>query len=83
MSVRTTITLDDDLVDRIKRESRSRGASFSNTVNILLRRALPEIVETRKRRTFSIKPSHMGYRPELNYDCVEALIEYGEGEMHR
>jgi hypothetical protein len=30
-----------------------------------------------------IKPSHMGYRPGLNYDSVEALLEYGEGEWHR
>ena len=83
MSVRRTVILDDDLVDRVKRESLLRGASFSNTVNVLLRRALPEIVDVRERRTFLIKPSHMGYRPELNNDCVEALIEYGEGPMHR
>jgi len=34
-------------------------------------------------RTLQIKPIHMGYKPELNYDNVESLIEYGEGEQHR
>jgi hypothetical protein len=40
MSIRTTVTLDDDVVDRIKRESQSRGASFRDSLNDLLRAAL-------------------------------------------
>jgi len=81
MSVRTTVTLDDDVVDRVKRESRSRGASFRDTLNDLLRTALS--VENRpRRRTLKIEPAHMGYRAGLNYDDVESLLEYGEGEQH-
>jgi hypothetical protein len=34
-------------------------------------------------RTLQIKPVSMGYNPELNYDSVESLIEYGEGVLHR
>ncbi|MCW5978090.1 MAG: hypothetical protein KIT09_08425 [Bryobacteraceae bacterium] len=82
MSVRTTVTLDDDVVERVRRESRSRGASFRDTLNDLLRTALS--IENRpRRRTLRIKPAHMGYRPGLNYDDVESLLEYGEGEQHR
>jgi hypothetical protein len=82
MSIRTTVTLDDDVLDRVQRESRSRGASFRDTLNDLLRMALS--VENRpRRRTLKIKPTHMGYRPGLNYDDVESLLEYGEGEQHR
>jgi len=25
----------------------------------------------------------MGYKPDLNHDKTESLIEYGEGEQHR
>ncbi len=82
MSIRTTVTLDDDVVDRVKRESRSRGASFRATLNDLLRTALS--LQTRaQRRTLKIKPVRMGYRTGLNYDNVEALLEYGEGGQHR
>lgn len=82
MSIRTTVTLDDDVVDRVKRESRSRGASFRDTLNDLLRTALS--IETRpQRRTLKIKPAHMGYRPGLSYDNIEALLEYAEGERYR
>ena len=82
MSLRTTVTLDDDVLDRVKHESRSRGASFRDTLNDLLRTALS--LETRpRRRTLKIKPVRMGYRTGLNYDDVESLFEYGEGEQHR
>ena len=82
MSVRTTVTLDDDVLDRVKRESRSRGASLRDTLNDLLRTALsPE--HRPRRRTLKIKPARMGYRTGLNYDDVESLLEYGEGEQHR
>ena len=82
MSVRTTVTLDDDIMDRVKRESRSRGASFRDTLNDLLRAAL-SLDNQPRRRTLKIKPAHMGYRTGLNYDDVESLLEYGEGEQHR
>jgi hypothetical protein len=42
MSIRTTGTLDDGLLERVKRESRSREASFSATLNDLLREALQQ-----------------------------------------
>jgi hypothetical protein len=40
MSIRTTVTLDDDVVEQLKRESRSRESSFRDTLNDLLRMAL-------------------------------------------
>jgi hypothetical protein len=82
MSIRTTVTLDDDVAARVKRESQSRGASFRDTLNDLLRSALLG-VHNKPRRTLRIKPTHMGHKPGLNYDNIESLLEYGEGEQHR
>lgn len=81
MSIRTTITLDDDVVERVKRESRMRGASFKQTLNDLLRAGLAE--KPKARRPFKIKPMNMGYYPHLNYDKIEQLIERAEGPWHR
>ena len=78
MSVRTTVTLDDDVVERVKQESRSRGPSFDATLNDLLRVALAE-----KPEPFKISPMSLGCRPDLNFDRIEALIEYAEGPWHR
>jgi hypothetical protein len=83
MGIRTTITLDEDVLERIKAESRSRGASFRETLNELLRLALVTQKPQPIRGRFRVRPSHMGYRPGLNYDSIESLLEYGEGEVHR
>ena len=83
MSIRTTVTLDDDVVARIKRESLSRGASFRDTLNDLLRAALLGLDYKPSRRALAILPTHMGHKPGLNYDSVESLLEYGEGDRHR
>ena len=82
MSIRTTITLDDDVAERVKKESRSRGASFKETLNDLLRVGLAS-APRRKRKPFKIRPMNLGYYPDLNYDKIEALIEYAEGPFHR
>ena len=83
MSIRTTVTLDDDVAARVKRESLSRGASFRDTLNDLLRAALLSIDYKPRRRTLAIQPTHMGHKPGLNYDSIESLLEYGEGDRHR
>ena len=33
--------------------------------------------------TLTIEPFHVGYNPTLNHDSVEAMLEHGEGELHR
>jgi len=81
-SIRTTVTLDEDVLERVKLESRSRGKSFRETLNELLRAAL-ENGKKQPRRRFPLTSKSMGYRPELNYDDIEGLIEYAEGPEHR
>ena len=83
MSIRTTVSLDDDVLARVKRESLSRGASFRDTLNDLLRAALLGIDYKPRRRALAIRPTHMGHKPGLNYDSIESLLEYGEGDRHR
>lgn len=82
MSTRTTVTLDDDVLVRVKEVSRARGVSFREAMNELLRTALIE-KPARSAEPFRVTPTDMGYRPELNYDSTEALLEYGEGPFHR
>jgi len=83
MSIRTTVTLDEDVLERVKQESRSRGTSFRATLNDLLRAALLREADGPMRAGFRVKPTSMGYRPGLNYDDVESLLETAEGENHR
>jgi hypothetical protein len=83
MSIRTTVTLDDDVVDRLKAESRARGTSFRDTLNNLLRLALAATAK-QPQKPFKIKPfKNSGYYPNLNYDCTARLLEEMEGPDHR
>ena len=83
MSIRTTVTLDEDVLERVKQESRARGASFRDTLNELLRAGLLGCKTPPQRRGLKIKPTHMGYRPEMNYDDIEGLLDYAEGDSRR
>jgi hypothetical protein len=81
MSIRTTVTLDEDVLERVKAESRSRGMSFKATLNDLLRNAL--LRPAPLKRNLQAPATKMGQHPYLDYDDTESLIEYGEGERHR
>lgn len=76
------MTLDDDILVRVQDESRLRGRPFRHTLNDLLREALLHASKPKVRRSIDIRPTHMGLRPGLNYDSIESLLEYGEGERH-
>ena len=82
MSVRTTVTLDDDVVERVRQESRSRGTSFRATLNELLRQVLIPAAPA-LRPPFKVKPTSMGLRPGIDYDCIGDLIKYIDREESR
>ncbi len=82
MSIRTTVTLDEDVLEKVKQESRERGDSFKETLNNLLRFALSaEKAPPSQQKPFKIRPFHdMGAFPGLNYDNISELLDYAEGE---
>lgn len=85
MGIRTTVTLDEDVLNRVKDESKATGRSFRETLNELVRDGLLAKQNSRKRkRELRIIPLNMGPRPEgINYDCTEALLEYLDGPGHK
>jgi len=80
--VRTTLSLDDDVVKLLRRELRRSGASLKATVNHFLRLGLMVSVK-RERKPFVVHPRPLGLPPGLSYDNVEDLIEALEGTTHR
>jgi len=83
MSIRTTVTLDDDVLERAKRFSHKRGIPFRQGLNELVRAGLQAELAATPKRTFKIKPFHMGLKPGLSYDNIETLLEIAEGPEHR
>ena len=83
MSIRTTVTLDDDVLERAKDFSKAQGLPFRRALNELVRAGLRAETAARPKPAFRVEPRHMGLRPGLSYDNIEALVEFGEGERHR
>jgi hypothetical protein len=83
MSIRTTLTLDEDVFERVKAESTVRGLPFRQVVNDLLRTGLLVSRQPRPVEPFKVVPESMGLIEGLNYDDIEGLLEFGEGPAHR
>ncbi len=84
--MRTTITLDDDVVTTVKEEMRSGdGKTFKEAVNELIRMGRYHKAEIEKtpRKPFKVRPKNMGVFPNLNYDKISELLEEIEGPSHR
>jgi hypothetical protein len=83
-SMRTTLTLDDDVAAKLKAESRRAGRSFRAIVNETLRRGPTRRRSTVQREPFRITLRDLGdLRPGLTLDNVAELIKQVEGSLHR
>jgi hypothetical protein len=81
--VRTTLTLEEDVAARLKREARKSGLPFKAVVNETLRRGFAATEARRKQPAYRIKPRSMGVYPGLDYSNTGALLEYAEGPGHK
>lgn len=81
--MRTTITLDEDVVAKIKAKMQKTGASFKHVVNEMLRTGLLVTEKAAKQKPFKVNARPLGLRPGLNYDCMSELLEQVEGPLHK
>jgi hypothetical protein len=81
VSKRTTLTLEDDVAQRLLEESRRTGKSFKDVVNEALRAGLNP--GPSRLPPFKIAARDMGLRPGFDLDDIEGLIERLEGPRHR
>ena len=82
--MRTTLTLDDDVVLGIKRIQRKRpDASFKQIVNQLMKKGLAAEGDV-ERVPFKIRPmKNAKPKPGLNFDNVWALLSEVEGDFYK
>jgi len=84
MTVRTTIVLDNDVLERLHQESRLREISFREALNGAVREGLLAAEQRRQQpATFRVEPFSVGLRQGLTYDSVSALLAIGEDERAR
>jgi plasmid stability protein len=79
---RTTLTLEDDVASRLRKEAKRTGKSFKDLVNETLRRGLQE-KEKEAREPYRVRARPLKLRPGFDLDNIEGLIERLEGPLHR
>ena len=83
MSIRTTVTLDDDVAARLKEESMVRAVPFGKLLNEAVRSGLLAMNAKPPRRKYVIDPLDLGCYPGIDYNNIGGLIELAEGENWR
>ena len=81
--VRTTLTLDEDVIAKLREDMRRTGKSFKETVNENLRVAFTFKASPKPRKKFVVHAREMGKGPASSFECTSELIEFLEGPLHR
>lgn len=79
MSIRTTLTLDDDVAIRLERLRKARDVSLKEVVNDMLRLGLRASEEAKPKKPFKTKVFHAG-EAFISIDNVAEALAYAEGE---
>jgi hypothetical protein len=82
VSRRTTLTLEDDVAERLLEESHRTGKSFKDVVNEAIRAGLERRDATPPQR-FVVRARPMKARPGIEFDDIEGLLERLEGPYRR
>ncbi len=81
--MRTTLPIDDDVLDRARALSQKLRTPFRRVVNEALRAGLQTIEAPTKRRRYQTKPHKMGLKVGKNLDNIQELLAQVEGEDFR
>jgi hypothetical protein len=83
MSIRTTVALDEDVLLRLREESRARSIPFRTLLNEAVRSGLLAMRAKPRSKPFKVDPVNLGSFPGLDYDRIGALLDFAEGDLRR
>ena len=81
--MRTTLSIDDDVMERARAIAAKLGRPFKTVVNEALRVSLEHVEQPAERRPYKTKPHAMGLRSGRNIDNIQELLAQIEGEDSR
>jgi hypothetical protein len=80
--MRTTLTLDPDVALRLKQRMEKEGLSLKHAVNEALRAGLSSTPK-RARKVFRVEPHSCGFKPGVDLDKLNQLVDELEVEEVR
>ncbi len=75
LGMRTTLTLEGDVADRLEREVRRTGKTFKATVNDALRLGLGLSGKTQRGTRFKVEPHAFGFKAGVDLDRLNQLVD--------
>ncbi|MGH6784709.1 MAG: hypothetical protein ACREBP_08830, partial [Sphingomicrobium sp.] len=79
-TMRTTLTIDDDLAGLLKQRARELGIPFKEAVNRTIRAGLGESSKPRRGAAPKTAPHSFGFRPGIDLDKLGQLADELEAE---
>ncbi|RJQ60200.1 MAG: DUF2191 domain-containing protein [Desulfobacteraceae bacterium] len=80
LTMRTTLTIDDDLVRVLREKAHQTGSPFKAVVNKVIRAGLEQIDKPRQIRPYKCKSYSLGYPPRADLDHALNLADRLESE---
>jgi hypothetical protein len=81
--MRTTITIDNDVLERARAISAKLRTPFKTVINEALRAGLDRVQQPAKHGPYKTKPHAMGLKAGRNIDNIQELLAQIEGEDSR
>jgi hypothetical protein len=81
--MRTTLSIDDDVMDKAKLIAAKTRRPLRTVVNEALRAGLDKVEQPAKQRRYKTEPHAMGLRLGNNLDNLQELLAQNEGEAFR
>lgn len=81
--MRTTLTIDDDVLERARALSQKLRTPFKTIINEALRSGLEGIEGPAEHKPYKTEPHAMGLKTGRNLDNIQELIAQIEGEDAR
>ena len=79
-TMRTTLTIDDDLVRQLREKAHRTGSSFKEVVNKAIRAGLAQIDKPRQNKPYKCKSYSLGYPPRADLDHALNLADRLESD---
>lgn len=81
--MRTTINIDNDVLERARALSAKLGVPFRTVINEALRAGLDQVEKPVLQRPYKTEPHAMGLKPGRDLDNIQELLSQIEGEDAR
>ncbi len=78
--MRTTLTIDDSIIQKLKEEAHRSGLPFKKIVNMTLEQGLKQLHEKPRTSKYRLKTFHMGFPPKTDLNKALQIASTIEDE---